>query len=61
MSYPICFCEVRKALNTNNWKRIDSKMRFNRKFGSYSTFPCSCGKCKLPTKKESKIINKHFW
>jgi len=60
MSRPILFCEIRKAIDTNNWKLIDRKMSFNKKWGAYSILPCSCGKCKPLTKLESKQVDSHL-
>jgi len=60
MSKPIFFCEIRKAIDTNNWKLIDSKMAFNKEWGAYSILPCSCGKCKPLTKIESKQVESHL-
>ena len=63
MSVPISACDLRKALDTNNWKEIDEAMHKNNQWGAFSIFPCdghaSGEKCAF-TEEETNIINKHL-
>lgn len=60
MSSPISWCELRRALDTNNWDKIDAKMRYNNRFGAFTLCPCRCGKCEF-TKQEAEKAHKRLF
>ena len=60
MSKPIIFCMIRKALDTNNWKKYDDAMIYNFGCKGYTQMGCMCGKCKPLTKEEDKLFNDHY-
>ena len=63
MSIPIKICDIRKALDSGNWKFIDEAMEYNRKWGAYSLLPCKGHwfkkKC-IIKKEEEKEVRKHI-
>lgn len=63
MTIPITFCQIRKALDSGNWKRIDEAMKVNRVFGAFSLLGCKGHLFKkecVITKEEEKEVKKHL-
>ena len=63
MSIPITSCELRKALDNNDFTYLKRAMKYNINWGAFSIFECKGHwfkkKCKF-TKKEQDIIFKNL-
>ena len=62
MSIPITSCDLRKALDKNNFTNLKKAMEFNINFGSFSIFPCRGHffkkKCEFTEQEENIIFKK---